>query len=83
VLFCFVFAGFVFAGFTFACFTFACFVFACFVADVVAVVAVVPVVPVVVVVAHGPIVSPCAMCAGSALTLTVIVTNGFFFECVW
>lgn len=32
---------------------------------------------------QAPIVSPCPRCAGSALWLTVIVTNGFFAECVW
>jgi hypothetical protein len=37
----------------------------------------------VVVVGHGPIVSPWRMCAGSAELLTVIVTRGFFAECVW
>ena len=36
----------------------------------------------VVVVPHAPIVSPCAACAGHALTLTVIVTDGFVAECV-
>ena len=40
-------------------------------------------VEVVVVVPHAPIVSPCAMCAGRAFTLTVIVTNGFDAEPVW
>jgi hypothetical protein len=34
------------------------------------------------VVGHGPIVSPWRRCAGSALRETVIVTDGFFFECV-
>lgn len=34
-------------------------------------------------VGHGPSVSPCLRCAGSALWLTVIVTNGFVVECVW
>jgi hypothetical protein len=46
--------------------------------DVVAVV-----VDVDVVVPHAPIVSPCAWCAGHALVLIVIVTNGFVAECVW
>jgi hypothetical protein len=32
---------------------------------------------------HGPIVSPWRRWAGSALRETVIVTNGFFCECVW
>jgi hypothetical protein len=40
-------------------------------------------VEVVVVVPQAPIVSPCAMCAGSAFTLTVIVTNGFDADPVW
>jgi hypothetical protein len=40
-------------------------------------------VEVVVVVPQAPIVSPCAMCAGSAFTLTVIVTKGFDAEPVW
>ena len=40
-------------------------------------------VEVVVVVPHAAIVSPCARCAGSAFTLTVIVTNGFDAEPVW
>jgi hypothetical protein len=32
---------------------------------------------------HGPTVSPWRMCAGSAFFATMIVTKGFFFECVW
>ncbi|HEV2711883.1 MAG TPA: hypothetical protein VGU26_02210 [Gaiellaceae bacterium] len=32
---------------------------------------------------HGPIVSPWRRCAGTAFRDTVIVTNGFFCECVW
>jgi hypothetical protein len=48
-----------------------------------AVVVGVAVVVAVVVVAHGPIVSPCCLCAGHALTLIVIVTKGLVFECVW
>jgi hypothetical protein len=32
---------------------------------------------------HGPVVSPWRRCAGTALSETVIVTKGFFFECVW
>ena len=32
---------------------------------------------------QAPIVSPWRMCAGSALFETMIVTKGFFFECVW
>jgi hypothetical protein len=32
---------------------------------------------------QAPIVSPCRMCAGTALELTVIVTIGFLAECVW
>jgi hypothetical protein len=32
---------------------------------------------------QGPIVSPCAKCAGSACASTVIVTNGFVAEWVW
>jgi hypothetical protein len=51
---------------------------------VVVVVGAVVVVGVVVVVdPHGPIVSPCCMCAGSAFRSIVIVTAGFDFEPVW
>jgi hypothetical protein len=32
---------------------------------------------------HAPIVSPWRRCAATALWPTVIVTNGFFAECVW
>jgi hypothetical protein len=35
---------------------------------------------VVVIGGHGPIVSPCLKCAGTAGAATVMVWNGFFFE---
>jgi len=64
-----------------ACFAFEwCFgLLPCFVEVVVVAVVVV----VEVVIAHGPSVSPCRSCAGHALTLMVIVTNGLVAECVW
>lgn len=48
---------------------------------VLVVVVVVDVEPVVVV-THAPAVSPWRRCAGTALALTTIVWNGYFFECV-